>query len=293
VVEPLGLVVGADQAVTVALLRRWDSQPVVRQVHASGRWDRFERILRADIERWIADLRPDVVSLTEAGDRGRGQALERPGWQRVQHRPAVGADECALGFREAVLRLVDWESVPVSKATYKRVNGKRSPRFFALNVALQLVEDPDEVLVFSVLHTPSAVDSPAGWRKGPRAVVYRLVVWGWKRSANRFARSIRKDLKATRPKVRVHRVIAGDFNLHILRAWARKYLGTVFTKLAATWDRIKPNRGTLGARVIDYAFVSRSLRVLRARVLVLTRSSDHRTFWQDLAVLRRRKEKKP
>jgi hypothetical protein len=277
---------------TVVLLRRWRHLPVVRHLHASGRWDRFERILRSDIERWIADLLPDVITLTEAGDRGRGQALERPGWTRIQHKPAIGADECALGFREAVLRLVAWESVPVSKATYKRVNGKRSSRFYALNVALQLLEDPDEVLVFSILHTPSAVDSPTGWRKGPRAVVYRLVVVGWKHAASKFARSIRKDLRATHPQVRVHRVIVGDFNLHVLRAWARKYLGSVFSRLAMTWDRIKPNRGTLGRRVIDTAFLSRWLRAIRARVLVQTKSSDHRTFWQDLAILRRHKKEK-
>lgn len=142
-------------------LRLFQNLPVIRHLHASGRWDRPGTVLHQELLQWIADLLPDVITGTEAGDGDRGRAFTLPGFQRVQHGNAVGADECVLAFREAVFELIDWESVPVSNATYKRANGKPSPRFFALNVALR-VKGLNEVVVFSVLHTPSAVDSPRG-----------------------------------------------------------------------------------------------------------------------------------
>lgn len=271
------------------LLRTWRTFLVVRHLHASGRWDRALELLRADLERWIDAIQPDVVTLTEAGDGGRGRALIRPGWSRYQHAASVGADECAIGWRDAVARLVAAQSVPVSRLTYARKNGKRSPRFFAAMAALQLVEAAGEVIVYSVLHTPSAVDGPQGFRGGMRSVVYRAVIPGWKFATWRFAHQVRKDLAARGIKVRVHRVLVGDFNLHLLRKWAKAFLGRIFTGMANLWDQVKPNGGTLAWRLIDTAWLSRSLRAIAGQILGQARSSDHKAFWYDAAILPRRR----
>lgn len=271
------------------LLRTWRTFLVVRHLHASGRWDRALELLRADLERWIDAIHPDVVTLTEAGDGGRGRALIRPGWRRIQHAPGVGVDECAIGFRAAVLRCLDWQSVPVSALTYRRKNGRRSPRFFALMAALQLVEAASEVIVYSVLHTPSAVDGPKGFRGGMRTLVYRAVIPGWKLATWRFARQVRKDLRARGIKVRVHRVLVGDMNLHLLRTWAKRYLAGALAGLASVWDRVKPNGGTLGWRLIDTGWLSRWLRAIAGQILGQARSSDHKAFWYDAAILPRRR----
>lgn len=258
---------------------------MVRHLHASGRWDRSGSVLHAELLQWIAELLPDVITGTEAGDGDRGRAYVLPGFKRVQHGNAVGADECVLAYREAVFELVDWESVPVSNATYKRANGKDSPRFFALNVALRII-GTNEVLVFSVLHTPSAVDSPNGWRPGRRAVVYKLVAVGWRSSARKFTRRVRKQLGR---RFRVHKVLCGDFNLHLLRPWARNFIASTFPSLTQLWTKVKPNGGTLGYRVIDTSLLSRFLQAVSARVLGQPRSSDHRPFVEDIAIRPRRK----
>lgn len=261
----------------------------IRHLHSSGRWDRAAALLLSDLRQWVKQVVPHLITLTEVGDGQRGRILEQlAGFQRVQHAPAIGADECAVLFDTGMFELVDWESVAVSDRTYRRINGKQSPKFYALNVALRLREHPDEIIVVSVIHTPSSVETPRGWADGERPLVYRDVVHGWKRAVGVFARAVKAKERAAGRKVRVHRLLTGDFNLNMLKAWVRAYLGTVFGNLTQLWSKVRPNSGTHGARVIDTSWLSRGLRALKAKVLAQSPSSDHKAFWEDLAILPRR-----
>lgn len=247
----------------------------VPHLHASGRWDRRESLLKADLDRWLR-LNPHVtvVTLTEAGDSSRGHALERPGWERVQGAAGAGTDECALGLLHDEWRVVYRASEPVSGMTYLRRNKKRSPRFFALVVVLEHRATGTRVL-FSVLHSPSAVETPNGWARSARPTVYRDVIRGWKAVT----------LKAARANKVNARVLSADLNLNLHKPWVRGYLRGVFPGLASTWDGLLTRvGGTLGKRLIDSSLVSHRVHVDTARILPQSPSGDHRAFIERLTI---------
>lgn len=242
-------------------------------LHASGRFDIRENLLASDLGKWIELVDPSVITLTEAGDGGRGKALTRPGWHRVQGRPGIGSDECALGFRDDTWRLVAMASVPVSPMTYARLNGKQSPRFFALLVVLEHLAS-GELVLFSVLHTPSHVETPNGWRAGDRQTVYRSVLRGWRKQARAFAS--KHGAKS--------RVLTADLNLNVRKGWVRSFFTSQFPHATMTWDKIRTGGGTLGGRLIDSSILSRRVKALGARVMPKGPSSDHRAFVERLEI---------
>lgn len=248
---------------------------VLTQVHSSGRWDRPERLLREDVEEWIKDWAPDVITATEAGDFDRGDALDAPGYVRCQvtggGRP--GADECAVALSRETMRLVHFEAAVVTRERYRQGTGKLRAPLNALVVVGEHIETGVRICL-GVIHLPSSVQDGDEWARGPRVAAYRSAVRGLKKLVHRIA----KRYKALP-------WITADWNLDLGRLWVRAYLHGIWPGKHFTWSKKDAGgEGTHGPRLIDFSVLSRRLRVTFAKVLASVRSSDHRPFVQRVAL---------
>lgn len=231
-------------------------------VRASGLWD-------ASASEWSAAVRyvtglGDVCSFTET-------TLHEPkppqGWHSWHGHETPGANEASILWDGRV-----WEvagpgfSVPVSKTTFALGNGKPRPRIHLTGIPLRH-RKTGRVVIFSEVHTPSAVEGKKGLVQGVRrSLAYRETLAG--------ITAQRRALRKVYPGAAF--VVGGDWNVNLRLPWARATLRAALPGLASSWRRL-PVRGSHGngRRVIDDTRHSSRVTTVGATLLLRPKGFDH------------------
>lgn len=229
-------------------------------IHASGRFDRPERALAADLLNFTTDG-ASIITLTEQNNltQKRRTALRYPGWSWF-HADEKGASDCAVLWDSTVWQLDGWaRAVPLTNVTWQRVKqygGGKTPPVHATVAPLRSRVGGKRLVVIAV-HMPT------------RSTVLRRRAWA--SCINGLVKLVR-EIREADPKARI--VLAADWNADwkkpadrdLLRQAARRMGLRVTTRLGV--------QGTHGSRLIDGIWTDANHQ--DALTLPQTKASDHR-----------------
>jgi hypothetical protein len=178
-------------------------------------------------------------------------------WRRRRFRPlhtfGIHVGETDAGARRHV-----WASAVA-------LRDKKSKRKIVVS-SLHLVSDVESDLY-------KALTEPV---RPQRAADFDNMLRTWVQTVETFAANIGAD----------EIILACDANLNYHKAWVKTYAaGITGDTMRVTWRGHEPTgapRGTHGNRLIDWAFATRGLRVLKIRILKQNKASDHRAFTEVL-----------
>lgn len=236
------------------------AMPAFYHVHHSGLWDASAAHWGVAVAR--ACRAASVVSLTET-------TVFKPsgpkGWHAYHGESRPGANEATILWDGDV-----WEAVgrgfavPLSKTPFALGKGTIRPRVHAIGQVLRH-RTSGRVVVFLVVHTPSAVEGAGRLVAGARrANAYRETLAGLSR--------LRRSLRKAHPDAAF--VISGDWNLNLRLRWAKALLRTAMPGVRSSWRRM-PKDGTHGPRVIDDARHTRRLTTRGSILLPRVPTFDH------------------
>lgn len=245
--------------------------------HHSGRFDRTpESLVEAFFT--IAAKGAVRIGFTEISSSDRrhalAQACERAGWILIY----LGGD-CGIAYDLSAFEVLEQEATVVAELPYKGPHGRpRAP--FTVTTCLVRSHTTGLTYMDSVGHTPAHVATRKGWRE---RTVKVLAHWSGCRT---WWADYKAKTKLWRPTG--GRLLSADFNIDLVRAFARAYLRATFSGLRlvadAHWE------STHDHRTIDGLLVGRRLR-RRGRLRVFrTKDSDHLTVLARLVRRLTRKE---
>lgn len=231
-------------------------------IHASGRFDRPEKALAADLLSFTTSEGASIITLTEQNSltQERRTALRYPDWSWF-HADEKGADDCAVLWDSSIWMLDGWaRAVPLTNVTWQRVKqygGGKTPPVHATVAPLRSRVGGRRLVVIAV-HMPT------------RSTVLRRRAWA--SCINGLVKLVREIRGADR-KARI--ALAADWNADwknpkdraLLEDAARRLGLQVTTRLSVT--------GTHGSRLIDGIWTDAKFGHA-AVTLPQTPASDHR-----------------
>ncbi len=233
-------------------------------IHSSGRFDRSNESLAADLE--VFHKKASIVTHTEMSADYRASVFRKnddKGWKFYRSGEDRGPDECVLEWDKNVWELVRAKPLQFSKMQFKRPSGVTAAPNYVLKAVLRSVENPKFLVTVMLVHMP--VDSTS-----KRAEMWRDIMRGWVRWLVKH--------RVRHPRRRV--ILTGDWNKNYRQINERRAVSRYFAPLGyrAAWRDFVPKRGgTHGKRALidgDYS----NMRVVDCWLLADTPSSDHRPY---------------
>lgn len=232
-------------------------------IHASGRFDRPEKALAADLLRFDVDQKAGIITLTEQNSltQRRRTALRYPLWSWF-HVDEKGADDCATLWDSSLWMLDGWaRAVPLTNVVWQRVKqygGGTTPPVHATVAPLRSRVGGRRLVVIAV-HMPT------------RSTVLRRRAWA--SCVNGLVKLVREVRKAD-PRARI--ALNADWNADWNNPKDRALLEAAAKRMGLTvvWSEVEENRGTHGPRLIDAILTDAPVH--DARVLDQSEASDHR-----------------
>jgi endonuclease/exonuclease/phosphatase family metal-dependent hydrolase len=230
-------------------------------VHASGRFDRPEKALAADLLRFATSEGASIVTLTEQNNltQKRRTALRYPGWSWF-HADEKGADDCAVLWDSSIWTLDGWaRAVPLTNVTWQRVKqygGGKTPPVHATVAPLRSRVGGRRLVVIAV-HMPT------------RSTALRRRAWA---SCIRGLAKLVREIRGADSKARI--VLAADWNADWKNPKDRALLSAAAKRMGLEPRTSGGNVGTHGQRVIDGVWTDAKANY--QIVLAQSPASDHR-----------------
>lgn len=224
----------------------------VRLDHLASRWDRSPDSLHADIARSIRQG-ANVISVTEAADGKRWQALKHDGWTTCQDRTPWQAGESAILVRESFGQIIDWRT--------EQIGPDLGPGNAVYAVVAVIRLENGKLLMVAEAHLPSAVETRWKARRGSE---FRQIVRNYKALVRRMRKKHRPDAEC----------VWADWNLNLNLAWVRDWAKSAWARRKTLGKAKTPAKGSHGNRLIDWP-ITHGLRKRVLTVLPMTAGSDH------------------
>lgn len=238
-----------------------------KHIHSSGRFDRSNRSLAADV-RTFHKL-ASIVTHTEMSNDRRELVFKNdpdPTWAYFRSGENYGDNECVVEWDTRIWTQVGTgRAIQMTKKQFFRETGRIAPPTHVIKVTLRSVHEPEFILVIMAAHMP--LDNTS-----LRALIWHDVMKNW-------ARWLRNHKKKHRRNPRKY-ILTGDWNKNFRQVGERFAIARYFRPLGfkAAWAGNVPVKGgTHGPKSLldgDYS----NLRVINARLLPDTPSSDHRPY---------------
>lgn len=196
-----------------------------------------------------------VIAFTEVDAENRANAL-RARAKEVNYgfyRPGETADDVAFVWDAEIFEYIHGYGKILSSIKTYSTDGHLLKPFAGTFLVLRRRADNKRYL-FAAVHTPSHVDVGTGWRKKGRHYTNR--VRQYLEGMRNFNKELNSALKAF--KINGGRVISADFNISIIRLWARAYLKATFPGFRLALDRQK--KPTHDHRTIDGVLMGGRIR---------------------------------
>lgn len=225
----------------------------VRLDHLASRWDRSPDSLHADVRRSVHQG-AHVISVTEAADGKRWQALAVDGWTTCQDRTPWQAGESAILVDDDFGEVIDWRT--------EQIGPDLGPgnAVYAI-VAVIKIHATGKLLLVAEAHLPSSVEDKWKARRGSE---FRKMVRAYKRLVRRMRKKCRPDAEC----------VWADWNLNLNLAWVRAWARLLWARRKTLGKHKTPAKGSHGNRLIDWP-ITHGLRRRELTVLPMTDGSDH------------------
>lgn len=244
-------------------------------VHTSSRYSRSPESLERAIRKHMARPRAGLITVTEVDAENREAALRRACvanvWQGITGDKG-GMDDTAVLWSQSKFDLIHAHTELLKSAAYSpNQNGHISTT--GVTMAVLRERSSGKRVLVSVCHMPSSVEDAGRFK----ATSHRVRAWyahqkAWKRAINRV--SANHDVDAV--------LIVADWNTNIKAKFFQNLFPKLFPGMKPTLNYKRlPLRGTLGKRLIDFAFMRGRIKVVkRPWILAHDDSSDHTPFAQ-------------